>query len=71
MPSITIYTLITLDPKKIHLLSNNSFLIQSHYYLNYPIASDGALTKVLLCESIRVGENVLHNNNFIFDPEIK
>ena len=56
---------------KIHLLSKNSVLtiqLEFHYYLNYPIRSDGALTKVLLCESIRVGENVLKDNKFYFPP---
>ena len=54
---------------KIHLftISKDSVLIkQPPYYLNYPITSDGTLTKVLLYESIRVWEDVLDNSFIVF-----
>ena len=54
---------------KIHLstISKDSVLIkQPPYYLNYPITSDGTLAKVLLYESIRLGEDVLDNSFIVF-----
>ena len=48
----------------------NQSLIQFDIYLNHPIRSDGALTEVLLWESIRVGEDVL-DSNIYFPPRNK